>query len=39
MNLLLISVLTFFVVHTVLWLVRSRFDQVKRNSGDGGNDA
>ena len=39
MNLLLISVLTFFVIHTVLWLIRSRFDQVRRNSGDGGNHA
>jgi predicted CXXCH cytochrome family protein len=38
MNLLLISVLTFFVIHTALWLIRSRFDQVKRNSGnEGGN--
>ena len=36
MNLLLISVLTFFVIHTVLWLIRSRFDQVRRNSGNGG---
>ena len=39
MNLLLISVLTFFVIHTVLWLIRSRFDQVRRNSGNGGNHA
>jgi predicted CXXCH cytochrome family protein len=39
MNLLLISVLTFFVIHTALWLIRSRFDRVKRNSGDGGKDA
>ncbi len=39
MNLLLISVLTFFVIHTVLWLIRSRFDQVRRKSADGGKDA
>jgi len=39
MNLLLISVLTFFVIHTVLWLIRSRFDQVRRNSGNGGDHA
>jgi predicted CXXCH cytochrome family protein len=39
MNLLLISVLTFFVIHTVLWLIRSRFDQVRKNSGNGGDHA
>ena len=39
MNLLLISVLTFFVIHTVLWLIRSRFDQVRRKSPNGGNHA
>jgi predicted CXXCH cytochrome family protein len=39
MNLLLISVLTFFVIHTILWLIRSRFDQVRRNSSNGGNHA
>lgn len=33
MNLLLASVLTFFVIHTILWLIRSRFDQVRRNGG------
>jgi predicted CXXCH cytochrome family protein len=33
MNLLLTSVLTFFLLHTVLWLVRSRFHQVKSKSG------
>jgi predicted CXXCH cytochrome family protein len=38
MNVLLISVLTFFVIHTILWLVRSRMEQVKRNgNGNGGN--
>ncbi len=37
MNVLLVSVLTFFVIHTILWLVRSRFEQVKRGPGNGGN--
>ena len=39
MNLLLISVLTFFVIHTILWLIRARFDQVRRNSSNGGKNA
>ncbi len=39
MNLLLASVLTFFVIHTVLWLIRSRFDQVRRKAKNGGNHA
>jgi hypothetical protein len=30
MNLLLASVLTFFMIHTVLWLIRSRYDQIKK---------
>ena len=34
MNVLLISVLTFFVIHTVLWLIRSRYHQIK-NGGNG----
>jgi predicted CXXCH cytochrome family protein len=37
MNVLLISVLTFFVVHTVLWLIRARIDQVKRSANGGEN--
>jgi len=39
MNILLASVLTFFVIHTILWLIRSRFDQVRRKSTNGGNHA
>ena len=39
MNVLLASVLTFFVIHTILWLIRSRFDQVRRKSANGGNHA
>jgi predicted CXXCH cytochrome family protein len=38
MNLLLASVLTFFMIHTVLWLVRSRFQQVKSKSSGGDHD-
>lgn len=38
MNLLLASVLTFFLIHTVLWLVRSRFHQIKSKSSGGTND-
>lgn len=36
MNLLLASVLTFFVIHTILWLVRSRYDQVRNKASQGG---
>ncbi len=39
MNILLISVLTFFVIHTILWLVRARYNQVKSKSANGGKDA
>jgi predicted CXXCH cytochrome family protein len=39
MNLLLVSVLTFFIIHTVLWLIRSRLDQVRRRSANGGKNA
>ncbi len=39
MNLLLISVLTFFVIHTILWLIRSRYNQVKRRAAEGGKNA
>ncbi len=39
MNLLLISVLTFFVIHTIMWLIRSRYEQVKKNGANGGNHA
>lgn len=39
MNVLLASVLTFFVIHTILWLIRSRFDQVRRKSANGGKHA
>jgi predicted CXXCH cytochrome family protein len=35
MNLLLISVLTFFVIHTLLWLIRARYDQIKNRSAEG----
>jgi predicted CXXCH cytochrome family protein len=39
MNLLLASVLTFFLIHTILWLIRSRYDQIKNKSTQGGNHA
>jgi hypothetical protein len=39
MNLLLASVLTFFVIHTVLWLIRSRYDQIKKKTAAGGKNA
>jgi hypothetical protein len=39
MNLLLSGTLTFFVIHTVLWLIRSRYDQIKRKKAEGGHNA
>ena len=39
MNLLLASVLTFFLLHTILWLIRSRYQQLKTKSGNGGKHA
>jgi predicted CXXCH cytochrome family protein len=36
MNLLLAGTLTFFVIHTLLWLIRSRYDQIKTRSNNGG---
>ncbi len=39
MNLLLAGTLTFFVIHTILWLIRSRYDQIKRRSAEGGKHA
>lgn len=39
MNLLLGSVLTFFMIHTLLWLIRSRYDQIKKKSAEGGKHA
>jgi predicted CXXCH cytochrome family protein len=35
MNLLLAGVLTFFVIHTILWLIRARVDQIKKKSAQG----
>jgi hypothetical protein len=39
MNLLLAGTLTFFVIHTILWLIRARYDQVKTKSKNGGKNA
>jgi len=36
MNLLLAGVLVFFAIHTILWLVRSRYQQIKTRSAKGG---
>jgi predicted CXXCH cytochrome family protein len=38
MNLLLTSVLTFFMLHTILWLIRSRFQQVNGKNVGGKHD-
>jgi hypothetical protein len=32
-------VLTFFLIHTILWLIRSRYDQIKKKTAKGGEDA
>ena len=39
MNILLAGTLTFFVIHTLLWLIRARYNQIKKKSTDGGKDA
>lgn len=39
MSLLLISVITFFLIHTILWVIRARYDQIKKNGAKGGKDA
>jgi predicted CXXCH cytochrome family protein len=39
MNVLLASVLTFFMIHTILWLIRARYNQIKQKSTKGGKDA
>ena len=39
MNLLLAGMLTFFVIHTILWLIRSRYDQIKKKTAMGGKNA
>jgi hypothetical protein len=39
MNLLLASVLTFFLIHTLLWLFRSQIARFRRGAAHGGKDA
>ena len=39
MNLLLAGTLGFFVIHTILWLIRARYDQIKKKSTEGDNHA
>jgi hypothetical protein len=36
MNLLLAGVLTFFMIHTILWLIRARYQQIKTRPAKGG---
>jgi hypothetical protein len=36
MNLLLAGTLGFFLIHTILWLIRSRYQQIKTRSAKGG---
>jgi predicted CXXCH cytochrome family protein len=35
MNLLLAGTLGFFVIHTILWLIRARIDQIKKKAAEG----
>jgi hypothetical protein len=39
MNVLLAGTLTFFLIHTLLWLIRSRYNQIKEKGKHGGEDA
>jgi predicted CXXCH cytochrome family protein len=39
MNLLLAGVLIFFMIHTILWVIRSRYSQVKSRAANGGKNA
>jgi predicted CXXCH cytochrome family protein len=39
MNLLLAGTLTFFIIHTLLWLIRARYNQIKEKSQGGGKNA
>lgn len=39
MNLLLASVLTFFLIHTLLWLFRSQIARIRGGAANGGKDA
>jgi predicted CXXCH cytochrome family protein len=35
MNLLLAGTLGFFVIHTILWLIRARLEQIKKHAAEG----
>jgi len=37
MNILLAGVLTFFIIHTILWLIRASYNQIKEKSQGGKN--
>jgi len=39
MNLLLVGTLTFFIIHTILWLIRARYDQIRKKAAQGGKHA
>jgi predicted CXXCH cytochrome family protein len=39
MNLLLASVLISFLIHTIMWLIRARYEQIKKRSAEGGKNA
>jgi predicted CXXCH cytochrome family protein len=39
MNLLLVGTLTFFAIHTILWLIRAQHDQSRKKADEGGKDA
>jgi hypothetical protein len=39
MNLLLACVLIFFMIHTILWVVRARYNQMKKKAANGGKNA
>jgi len=35
MNVLLIGTLAFFLIHTILWLIRARYNQIRFNQIKG----
>jgi len=39
MNLLLAGTLTFFLIHTLLWLIRARYNQIKKKTAEGDKNA
>ena len=39
MNLLLASVLIFFMIHTIMWVIRARYNQIKAKAAEGDKNA